>query len=205
MWRFRKIYIMLTVRQKPFSLRNISRVGISKSTVLVLIFRVFRWLLSLKNAKLISIIHLQCLEMVYIKKTISSYKGTMNNGTPLSSYDFEMASKKKRSFKRSFVKKFHSTFDKKMKFNCHALKLNGDDLFKNSSKISTYVTRPFLTMLILEVDRWSLQQLEDKMDCTYYPVDYNFFEIWYCVRPNPPYTNIHLKQASDLILSHFQK
>ena len=32
------------------------------------------------------------------KKTISSYKGTMNNGTPLSSSDSEMASKTRKRF-----------------------------------------------------------------------------------------------------------
>ena len=46
---------------KYFLLRNISRVGIPKSTVLVIIFRVFMWPLSLVNAGPIRIIHFQCL------------------------------------------------------------------------------------------------------------------------------------------------
>ena len=62
-----------------------------------------------------------------LKKTGSSYKGTMNNRTLLSYSDSEMASK----IKKSFVKNCHATFDKKMKLNCHALKLDDDDLFKN--------------------------------------------------------------------------
>ena len=60
-------------------------------------------------------------------------------------------------------------------------------------------------MMNLEVDRLSHQQLEYEMDRTDYPVNYNFFEIGYCGHPNSPYTNIQLEQASDLILSHFQK
>ena len=64
--------------------------------------------------------------------------------------------------------------------------------------------RPFLTMLNLEVDRIYLQKLEYEMDRTYYPVDYDFFEIGYCGYPNFPYTNIQLEQANYLILSHFQ-
>ena len=31
------------------------------------------------------------------------------------------------------------------------------------------------------------------------------FKVGYCGHPNFPYTNIQLEQASDLILSHFQK
>ena len=70
MWRLRRIYIMPTVRQNMFSLRNISRVGIPKSTVLIIIFRVFMWPLSLIIEVPIIIIHLQCLEMVYQKDNI---------------------------------------------------------------------------------------------------------------------------------------
>ena len=49
---------------KLFLLRKISMVGIPKSTDLVIIFRVFMWPLSLKNALPISIIQLQCFVMV---------------------------------------------------------------------------------------------------------------------------------------------
>ena len=45
-------------------LRNISIVGISKSMVLVIIFRVFMLLLSLMNSGPLRIIHLQCFKMV---------------------------------------------------------------------------------------------------------------------------------------------
>ena len=40
------------------------------------------------------------------------------------------------------------------------------------------------------------------MDCTDYPVDYNFFEIGYFDHPNSPYANIQFKQVSNSILSH---
>ena len=136
------------------------------------------------------------------KNTRSSDKGTINNGSPSSYSDCEMGSK----IKKRFLKNCHATFDKKMKFNCHALKFDDDYLFKNSSKkIPTFVTSPFLTMLNVEVGRISLQQLEYEMNRTGYPADYNFFEIGYCVHPNFPYTNIQLEQASDLILSRFHK
>ena len=52
--------------------------------------------------------------------------------------------------------------------------MDDDDLFKNKSKRPTFVLRPFLTMLNLEVDRLSLQQLEYEMDRTDYPVDLIF-------------------------------
>ena len=100
------------------------------------------------------------------------YKGTMNDGTTSLSSDCEMASK----IKKSFVKNFHATFDNKMRFNCHALKLDDDDLFKNSSKRPTFFKRPFLTMINFEVDRISLQKLEYEMYCTDYPVTCNFFK-----------------------------
>ena len=54
----------------------------------------------------------------------------MNDGTPSSSSDYEMASK----IKKCFVKNCHATFDNKMKFNCHALKLDEDELFKICQK-----------------------------------------------------------------------
>ena len=92
-----------------------------------------------------------------------------------------------------------------MKFNCLSLKIDDDDVFKNSSKRPIFVIRPFLTMLNIEVDRISLQQLEYEMDRTDYPVDYKSFDIGYCGHPNFPYTNIQLKQASDLILLHFHQ
>ena len=64
MWRLRKMSIMPTVPQNMFLLRKILIVGIPKSTALVIIFRAFMWLLSLRNEGPIIIIHLQCFEMV---------------------------------------------------------------------------------------------------------------------------------------------
>ena len=42
--------------------------------------------------------------------------------------------------KASFIKHFHATFDKKMKFNCLSLKLDDYELFKNGSKRPTFAT-----------------------------------------------------------------
>ena len=76
---------------KSFLLRNISIVGIQKSTVLVNIFRVFMCLLPMKNAGPIRIIHLQCFKMrsIFFK---SYYIGMMDDVITLSFYDSEMKS-----------------------------------------------------------------------------------------------------------------
>ena len=63
----------------------------------------------------------------------------MNDGTPLSSSDSEMASK----INKFFVKNFHATCDKKIKMNCLYLTMDDDDLFKNRSKRPTFLLRPF--------------------------------------------------------------
>ena len=60
-------------------------------------------------------------------------------------------------------------------------------------------------MLIFEVDRIFLQQLEYEMGCTEYLVDYNCFEIGYCGHPDSPYANNQFKQATNVIHSHFQE
>ena len=83
--------------------------------------------------------------------------------------------------------------------------MNYGDHFKNKSKIPTFVIMPFLTMLNLEVNILSLQQLEHETDRIYYPVDYIFLKIGYCGHPTYPFTNIQLKQASHSIPSHFQE
>ena len=46
-----------------------------------------------------------------------------------------------------------------------------DNLFKNMSKRPIFVLSQFLTMLNLEVEKSSLQQIEYEMDCTDYPID----------------------------------
>ena len=97
----------------------------------------------------------------------------MNNETTSSSSDSEMASKITRSLKM-FVKNCHNTFDKKMKFNCHDLKAEDDNLFKNRSRRPTLFKRPLLTMLNLKVDRIFLQKLEYEIYRTDYPSDYIF-------------------------------
>ena len=61
--------------------------------------------------------------------------------------------------------------------------MDDDELFKDSPKRPTIVIRQFFSMLNLEVDILSLQQLEYEMDCTDYSVDYNYFEIGYCGQP----------------------
>ena len=48
--KFMKIYKMPTVRHWSFLMRIFSTIGIPKSTVLLIIFRVFIWLLSIRNS-----------------------------------------------------------------------------------------------------------------------------------------------------------
>ena len=96
----------------------------------------------------------------------------MNDITPFSSSDSEMASKTKKTF----VKNHHDMLEKKMKFNCLSLIMDDYDLFRKGSKIPTFVIRPFLNMFNLEVDRISLQQLEYEIDPTDYPVNCNFLK-----------------------------
>ena len=64
LWIFWKISIMSTVRQNNLLSRKILIVGIPNSTVLVTIFRVFMWPLSLINVGSRSITHLKYFKMV---------------------------------------------------------------------------------------------------------------------------------------------
>ena len=124
-WILNKNYIMPTVRQNIVLLRNISIFGIPKSMVLVIIFRVLMWPLSLINAGLRSIIHIQCLKMVS-KNTRSSVIGMTENGIPSLTSDYKMKSKEKKNFR--------ATFKTEKKIHCLSLKAEDDALFKNSSK-----------------------------------------------------------------------
>ena len=63
------------------------------------------WPLSLRNFGPRSIIHLQCFEMLSKKETRSSYKGTMDNGTTLSSSNSEMISEEKKNRRSTFENK----------------------------------------------------------------------------------------------------
>ena len=89
--------------------------------------------------------------------------------------------------------------------HCYSIEIDDDSLFINMSKLLAFVLRPLKYMLNFEVDRLSLQQLEYEMDCTDYPVGYNFFEIGHFGHPNFPDANIQLEQATNLIPSHFQE
>ena len=96
--KFMKIYKMPTVRHYSFLLIFFSTIGIPKSTVLVIIFRVFYLAALNKKFRKNSIIHFQSIEMVFKKGTRSSYNETMNNGTSSSSSDYETTPKFKKCF-----------------------------------------------------------------------------------------------------------
>ena len=63
---------------------------------------------------------------------------------------------------------------KQMNMHCYSIKNHDDELLKNSSKIPAFLLRPLNSMLNFEVDRLTIQKLEYEMDCTDYPIDYNF-------------------------------
>ena len=92
-----------------------------------------------------------------------------------------------------------------MNMHFYSLKIDDDELFKNMLKIPVSILIPLKSMLNFEVDRLYLQQLEYEMDCTDYPVDYNFFEIGYFGHLNVPYANGQFNQATNLMLSHLQE
>ena len=71
----------------------------------------------------------------------------MNDGTPLSSSDYEMASKVNKDCRATF---------EKIRMNCYYLRSKDDALYKNSSKIPTFVLILLKCMLNFEVDILSL-------------------------------------------------
>ena len=129
-------------------LRNISRVGIPKSTVLVIIFRVFLWPLSLRNAGPRSIIHLQCFKMVSkkIRDHLIKARWTMELLCRLLILKWHT---KKRKIAVPHLKK--------MNIHCYSLKTQDDALFKNGFKKTAVVLRPLKSVLNFEVCRLSLQ------------------------------------------------
>ena len=126
MRRLHKISIIPNVRQHIFLLRKILIVGIPKSTVLVIIFKVFMWTL----ATFLNGIS---------KKTRSYYKGMMYNVTSLSSSDSEMSSKENKISVTRF----------KIQIRMHCLYFKAQDhaLFKNRQEITAFVLRPLNIML----------------------------------------------------------
>ena len=83
----------------------------------------------------------------------------MNNGTLLSYYDSEMASKKNKNRCTTFEKIY---------IHCYSLKIDDDAPFKNRSKIPDFVLRLLNSMLNFEVDRLFLHHLEYEIYCTDY-------------------------------------
>ena len=91
-----------------------------------------------------------------------------------------------------------------MKGQYLSLKEKYDTLFKIGSKRPAFEMKPLRSMLNLVIHRISLQQLYYKMERADLPDDYNCFEIRCCGHPDLPYAHIQVKQATKLILSHFQ-
>ena len=92
-----KIWNFVLYANRVFCWEKILIFGIPKSTVLVIIFRIFIWLLSFKNAKKNHYPFADIRNGISKKRTRSSYNETMNNGTSLSSSDYETTPKFKKS------------------------------------------------------------------------------------------------------------
>ena len=100
----------------------------------------------------------------------------MNNGTSLSSSDYETTPK----FKKSFGGNINAKFDVFMKTRYDFIIEADNELFNNRTQKLTFVLCSFQQMLNPKLDRLSLQQLEYELDYTDYPDKYNFFELGYC-------------------------
>ena len=176
-----KISIMPTVHN-CFLLRNILRVGIPKSTVLVIIFRFFMWPLSLRNSGPRNIIHLQCFEKLSKKRPYYLIK---------SRWIMEL-------IHRLLIMKWHPRKRKiavprlKKKMHCYSLKNQDDALFRNSPKRPAFVLIQLKTMLnaigevIVSPATWVWNRLH------WFSCWLHFFEIIYCGPPNLHYAHIQL-------------
>ena len=90
-----------------------------------------------------------------------------------------------------------------MEKHCLSLKAKDDAMFKNSSKIPSFVMNQLNTMLNLVVEIIYLQQLEYEMERADLLDEY-IFGVGYCGHPSFSYAHIQLEQATTLIISHFQ-
>ena len=84
----------------------------------------------------------------HLKNTRSSVTSKMDDGIPLSPYDYSTTSKKKKNHR--------ATFEKYNKMHCYSLEIDDDALFKNMSKRPAFVLRPLKPMLNFEVEKLSL-------------------------------------------------
>ena len=143
---------MPNVRKNIVLLRNISIVGIPKSTVLINIFRV--------------LMHDQppMFQNGISENMRSYYIGMIIDGITLSSSDYAMPSNEKKNFP--------ATFEIQMKINCLSLKAEDDALFNNGTNNHTFVMRILKNMLKSEAERLSLQQLEYETYCSDISDDY---------------------------------
>ena len=104
MWSLRKIYIMPTIRQNLFRWEIFQKLRSqnprSSSLSSEFFFGRSHW--GIWDREALSTCN---VSKWYLKMTKSSYKGMMNDGTPLSSSDSEMASKVKKNRRAIFEKK----------------------------------------------------------------------------------------------------
>ena len=169
--KFMKIYNMPDVHQQSFLLRKIFTVGIPKPTFLVIIFKVFIFLLSFKNMGKKNYPYAEFCNVSSRKRTRSSHKESDKNGTSSSSSDNETTPK----FKKRFGTNYNAKFDARMKKRCEFIIKADNDLFQKRTRKPMLVLTSFQNFLNSDLDRLSLQRLECEMDSSGYPEKYNFF------------------------------
>ena len=135
---------------------KISKFGIPKPTVLVIIFRVFIWLLSFKNAWKKQYPFAEFRNVSTRKRTRSSHKESDNNGTSSLSSDNETTPK----FRKSFEKNMNANFDAHMKTRCEFIIKADNEVFNKRTNKPMFVLISFQNFLDSKLDRLSLPQLK---------------------------------------------
>ena len=153
------------------------------------------WPLSLMNEGPISIIQLQCFEMVSKKRR----DNLINAWCTMEFIRCPLILKVHPRNRKISMPRLKS----KLKYIVYLLKNSMMHCFRIGKKHAP-ILRPLTFMLNFEVDRLSLQQLEYTMDRSDLPND-NFFWIEYCGRLNFPNAHIQLNQDNKLIISYLQE
>ena len=120
--------------------------------VLVIIFRVFIWLLSFINAKKKQYPYAEIRNFTAGRRTISFQKESDNNGTSSSSSDDEFTPK----YKKSYVANINANFNAIMDRRCEELIEADNVLFTNRKIFPKFVLAPFRRFLDSKLDRLSL-------------------------------------------------
>ena len=139
--------------------------------VLVILFKVFIWLLSLKMRGKKHYPFAEFRNVISRKRTGSSHNERMNNGTSPPSSDNETTPK----FKKSSKINFNAKFNVRMKTICEFIIKADNELFHNKKRKPMFLLCSFQHFQNSKLDRLSIQQLECEMDSAGYPDKYIYF------------------------------